>query len=403
MSALKGFSKQQKRTGDINQYVTVQPIGNDRHGLDITGKIALQDMGNETTTSLAAAKDQLAITATAIQPGDIVVVDSSGEKSVVRSLINANTVQLEGELSTSTPASEQINIFRPSELPLGTNGKLDVNAVVAQGPTQFVLNGGSQEVTEDTVTPANNRPLPVKIVDATGDVDVATQTTLAALLTELQLKADLTETQPVSAASLPLPTGAATETTLDALLTELELKADLTETQPVSAASLPLPTGAATETTLDALLTELELKADLTETQPVSAASLPLPTGAATETTVASIDTEVTALNTLLADKDIVHTGAFEAASSNIDDTTGVEIASVAQMTREAQVIEIFNATGEPLRLDVGGTIKYTIAPGGTDSPVQIICPAATSVKVKALSGAATITLGLVTYNLIGR
>ena len=39
-------------------------------------------------------------------------------------------------------------------------------------------------------------------------------TALANLLTELQLKADLIETQPVSAASLPLPTGAATEATL---------------------------------------------------------------------------------------------------------------------------------------------------------------------------------------------
>lgn len=38
----------------------------------------------------------------------------------------------------------------------------------------------------------------------------ATQATLASVLAELQLKADLTETQPVSAASLPLPTGAAT-------------------------------------------------------------------------------------------------------------------------------------------------------------------------------------------------
>ena len=39
---------------------------------------------------------------------------------------------------------------------------------------------------------------------------VATQTTLAGLLTELQGKADLTETQPISAAALPLPAGAAT-------------------------------------------------------------------------------------------------------------------------------------------------------------------------------------------------
>jgi len=39
----------------------------------------------------------------------------------------------------------------------------------------------------------------------------ATQSDQQALLTELQLKADLTETQPISAASLPLPTGASTE------------------------------------------------------------------------------------------------------------------------------------------------------------------------------------------------
>jgi len=99
--------------------------------------------------------------------------------------------------------------------------------------------------------------------------DFATQTTLAALLTELQAKADLTETQPVSAASLPLPTGAATEATLASLAA----------------------TDFATQTTLAALLTELQAKADLTETQPVSAASLPLPTGAATEATLSTLAT----------------------------------------------------------------------------------------------------------------
>lgn len=94
-------------------------------------------------------------------------------------------------------------------------------------------------------------------------------------------------TQPISAASLPLPTGAATEATLasintnssnlDVLLStrasELTLSGVKTQTdkltfvasrllidgsgvtQPISALSLPLPTGAATETTLSAVLT----------------------------------------------------------------------------------------------------------------------------------------------------
>lgn len=78
-----------------------------------------------------------------------------------------------------------------------------------------------------------------------------------------------------TAGAASLPVGAATEakqdtqiteaqsanTKLDSLLTELQLKADLSETQPISAASLPLPTGAATETTLvsvDANLTGVQ-------------------------------------------------------------------------------------------------------------------------------------------------
>ena len=73
-------------------------------------------------------------------------------------------------------------------------------------------------------------------------------------------------TQPISAVSLPLPTGAATETTLAAAKTDLD-KFTFTATrllidgsgvsQPISAVSLPLPTGAATETTLAAMSAKL--------------------------------------------------------------------------------------------------------------------------------------------------
>ena len=82
-------------------------------------------------------------------------------------------------------------------------------------------------------------------IDASADVD-SILTALTALITELQGKADLSETQPVSAASLPLPVNAATSALQTTLNTELQKKANLTDTQPVSAASLPLPANAAT-------------------------------------------------------------------------------------------------------------------------------------------------------------
>lgn len=52
--------------------------------------------------------------------------------------------------------------------------------------------------------------------------DFATDTLQASQLTELQLKADLTETQPVSLASQPLPTGAATSGKQDLLLARFQ-------------------------------------------------------------------------------------------------------------------------------------------------------------------------------------
>jgi len=50
----------------------------------------------------------------------------------------------------------------------------------------------------------------------------------------------------------------ATEAKQDDILTELGLKANLTDTQPVSAASLPLPAGASTEAKQDDTITEVQ-------------------------------------------------------------------------------------------------------------------------------------------------
>jgi len=123
-------------------------------------------------------------------------------------------------------------------------------------------------------------------------------------------------TQPISAASLPLPTGAATAAKQPALGTAGSASADVITvqgvtsmtplkvdgsgvTQPISAASLPLPTGASTAAKQPALGTAGTPSADVITvqgvtsmtalkvdgsgvTQPISAASLPLPTGAST-------------------------------------------------------------------------------------------------------------------------
>jgi hypothetical protein len=109
---------------------------------------------------------------------------------------------------------------------------------VSSAPIEYVRNGASTPVRDDTTTPANIRPLPVKQVDDSGNVldntllaKEAKQDSLilgvAAVVTELEKKADLGETQPVSVASLPLPIGAATEAKQDSeisKLTDIDIK-----------------------------------------------------------------------------------------------------------------------------------------------------------------------------------
>ncbi len=112
-------------------------------------------------------------------------------------------------------------------------------------------------------------------------------------------------TQPVSAAALPLPTGAATEArqaTGNASLASIDAKAPAlvsgrvpvdgsAVTQPVSAAALPLPSGAATSAKQDTGNTSLaSIDSRLSS-------ALPLPTGAATEARQATSNSSLSSID----------------------------------------------------------------------------------------------------------
>jgi hypothetical protein len=141
-------------------------------------------------------------------------------------------------------------------------------------------------------------------------------------------------TQPISAASLPLPTGAATETTVNTLLKPASTLSAVTTlgtitnvvkvddnggSLTIDASSLPLPTGASTSalqttgnTSLGNIDTKLPSNLTVTSTrlltdgsgvtQPISASALPLPTGAATSALQTTGNTTLGTIDTKLAD-----------------------------------------------------------------------------------------------------
>lgn len=230
---------------------------------------------------IASNQSALPISGTITAVGDITVIQPT-----------ASSLKAQVELSQYTPAA--------GRLPVDGSG-------VTQPVSAAALPLPSGASTEATLA---------LIKAKTDNLDVALSTRAVTGLTDGQLRASAV---PVSAASLPLPSGASTEATLalikaktDNLDVALSTRAvtGLTDAQlrasavPVSAASLPLPSGAATEATLalikaktDNLDVALSTRAvtGLTDAQlrasavPVSAASLPLPTGAATETTLGNV------------------------------------------------------------------------------------------------------------------
>ena len=316
-------------------------------------------------------------------------------------------------------------------------------------------------------------------------------------------------TQPISAVSLPLPTGAATETTLANIYTEAgyisngviaidaattasaaslaSIDGKLANPMPISAASLPLPTGAATgaaqtdgtqksritDGTNDvgvkqtssqlvgadyALITNTVIHAYTTAgggsyvdvkanpsgalvvdasgssvsvsnfpatqpisgsvsvsnfpaTQPISAASLPLPTGAATESTLLAVSGKLPAalgqttksgsLSVTMASdqggiqvKETASKGEFvrlSYASTNV--TTAAYTQLIASTGAAYSAIEIFDSSGETLKIAIGGggseVDQFLIFPGGNGRLPYSIA-SGSRISIRAVSNNAT-------------
>jgi hypothetical protein len=374
--SIKGFPSQQKNltaeAGLSNNYVTVQPTGSGHYSLDTVSKSAFR-VGSQTVprTVGAGSTTSLIIDAsTSAQAGDFIRFEGTADfpyQEIAILRVDGNNLYLAHKLSAVPTTGDEFFVMRYASDRVADDGTSLVT--IAPSPIAYRRNLLSQEVLEDTSTPGNSRPLPVKTFNNAGSpVDLALESTASAIRTAVELidnaiagnemqvdvvtlpgtaQADIaalnTKTPalgqalmvastpvviasnqsavPISAASLPLPTGAATETTLAALNTKTPAlgQALMTASQPVviasnqsavpiSATALPLPTGAATETTLAAINTKTlaagqalmaasspVVIASNQTAVPISASSLPLPTGAATETTLAALNTKMPA------------------------------------------------------------------------------------------------------------
>jgi len=222
------------------------------------------------------------------------------------------------EVTVDASDGDNIAIVRPD----GTNPLLPN----ADGSLNVNIAGSGFEISNDV-----GNPIPISAIN----LDVALSTRAAehtsaasphaARLTDGAAFYKATtpaDTQPVSAATLPLPTGAATAAN------QLPNNHQVTVSNPI--------TGFALETTLGSVLTELQQKTEPTDTQPISAAALPLPSGAATSALQTTGNTSL----------------------SNIDG----KLNSLGQKTMAASVPVVISSDQSPVA--VSGTVTSTAQPG---------------------------------------
>jgi len=317
-----------KESGDTLQHVTAQEIAGNRVGLDTVIHGLYRTHVPPKLIEVGSVKRLIKITAHGARKGDILKINNGtavGEEVAIVKIEDADTLIIATEINAAI--GDEVFVMRHVTPLYDKDGNLNVNAT--PGPAQFVQNGIDVEVEEDTVTMANNKPMPggmyikkddgswypvtldttnpyahtpipVAITDVTGtsnvnvdlsgsslsvniehdgvspsSIKIGDGTRLTSVTVNNELKVKDTDTL---AQLVDIEAKQDTQiTALGSLLTELQLKADLTETQPVSLATIPLATGASTEVKQDAaitaigsLLTELQLKADLTDTQPVN-------------------------------------------------------------------------------------------------------------------------------------
>jgi tellurite resistance protein len=319
----------------------------------------------------------------------------------------------------------------------------------ATGAADFGSGADSAQtlrVTPSTRSETATTPLAVRLSDGTAFYAGATEATVASIDTEVTAINTKTpslgqalmaasvpvaiasdqSTLPISAASLPLPSGAATESSLVAMSGKLPA----TLGQKVSAQSMSV-TIASDQSDIDVA------QAGTWDIQNITG-TVSLPTGASTEATLATLSGKVAndygaaagavrtaaqignaggvadfdegasssqTLRVVLADESKPQLGlapvaVITRAYSSIN-VTGTYSSLGAPLSATANMVAFFETGGVPLIVGWGSVDKFIIPPGGAESPLPVTIPAATQLQIKTADGS-TVSSGNLYMTVLG-
>lgn len=296
---------------------------------------------------------------------------------------------------------------------------------IGDGTDLLAINASGEALVHDANALTELQAILAKIIAApsTEAKQDTVITALGALLTELQLKADLLETQPVSVASSALPTGAATEATLAALAAEdfatettlvasnanlalirdaVQILDNIVNVSNQANVAIADIGAAASETTLVALAAK-----DFATETTLAAQSAKLPASLGQKTSAASMSVTIASDQSAIPQRtsDVVAMANVNFSTSNVTNSAYTELISTVGAT-DIKKVNIFMSAGDPMYLAFGPAASEVdhmiIAPGGMPHTlIEIAIPAGTRLSLKRLD-AGTTSSGRIIINLMG-
>lgn len=157
-TAPKGYPSTQKLDRVTADYASVVPVALNQNGLAVMASLYVFQVGTDAAEAGSTTGKVVAAGIESVARRGDLIRFTSGALSGVEVYVTGTETNavLFGEDMTAAPAAlDTFTILRRIS-PIATSGG-GVSAALS-----FTLNGVSQAVTEDTTTPANNRPLPTK-------------------------------------------------------------------------------------------------------------------------------------------------------------------------------------------------------------------------------------------------
>lgn len=167
--SIKGYPSQEKDDRFKAQFPTIEPIREKQFGQTVNASVFCYSVGNDAAEAGSTVSVVVATTHAARQ-GDVIRFTSGTHSSREVKIweVDTDSITLAETLSSAVGVGDTFEILRPKYPVVESDGSL----ATTSGPIQFLQDGNPVEVTEDTVTPANNIPLPVKLTGFTGDVTI---------------------------------------------------------------------------------------------------------------------------------------------------------------------------------------------------------------------------------------